>query len=144
MVELVAQVAERPDFSRHRMLQALAGPAQEHYVPDQGLPAVVAAGWHLSSMNRMVDHIPARVQTTQWREFRDTHFTAAEALGEDHTSTLMAATGSTALATRNQARRLERVSALMERSSLSEQTSRELLLEAWERVVAQGNRVINW
>ena len=58
MVELVAQVAERPDFSRHRMLQALAGPAQERYVPDQDLPAVVAAGWHLSSMNRMVDHIP--------------------------------------------------------------------------------------
>ena len=136
MVELVAQVVERPDFSRHRMLQALAEPAQERYVPDQDLPAVVAAGWHLSSMNRMVDHIPTRVEATQWREFRDTHFTAPEALGEDHTSTLIAATVSAALATRNQTRRLERLSALMERSSLSEQASRELLLEVWERAVA--------
>ena len=136
MVELVAQVAERPDFSRHRMLQALAGPAQERYVPDQDLPAVVAAGWHLSSMNRMVDHIPTRVEATQWREFQDTHFTVPEALGEDHTSTLIAATVSAALAIRNQARRLERLFALMERSSLSEQASRELLLEVWERAVA--------
>ena len=58
-----------------------------------------------------------------------------EALGEDHTSTLITATVSAALGIRNQARRL-RLFALMERSSLSEQASRELLLEVWERAVA--------
>lgn len=59
-----------------------------------------------------------------------------EALGEDHTSTLITATVSAALAIRNQAHRSERLFALMERSSLSEQASRELLLEVWERAVA--------
>ena len=63
MVDLAARAAERPEFTQRRVMQILARLAQECYVPDDDLPAVLAAGWHLSPMNRTVDHVPTRAET---------------------------------------------------------------------------------
>ena len=71
MVDLVARAAERPEFTQRRVMQLLAKLAQECYVADEDLPAVLAAGWHLSSMNRTVDRVPTRAETDWLRELRE-------------------------------------------------------------------------
>ena len=82
MVDLVAWAAERPEFTRRRMLRVLAQLAEECYVPDDDFPAVLAAGWHLSPMNRTVDRIPTRAEMDWLRELREGQFAAAQAHDE--------------------------------------------------------------
>ena len=55
------------------MLRILDALAQQCYVPADYLPAVLAAGWHLSDLNRMVDDVLTRSETVRLREFRDGH-----------------------------------------------------------------------
>ena len=64
------------------MLRILDGLAQQCYVPAEYLPAVLAAGWHLSDMNRMVDDVLTRLETARLREFRDGHHPASETPGD--------------------------------------------------------------
>ena len=71
LVDLVAAASGRPDFTQRRMLRILDGLAQQCYVPIEYLPAVLAAGWHLSDLNRMVDDVLTRSETARLREFRD-------------------------------------------------------------------------
>ena len=78
LVDLVAAASGRPDFTQRRMLSILDGLAQQCYVPADYLPAVLAAGWHLSDMNRMVDDVLTRSETARLREFRDGHHPASE------------------------------------------------------------------
>ena len=78
LVDLVAAASGRPDFTQQRMLRILDGLAQQCYVPADYLPAVLAAGWHLSDMNRMVDDVLTRSETARLREFRDGHHPASE------------------------------------------------------------------
>ena len=134
MVDLAARAAERPEFTQRRVMQLLARLAQECYVPDDDLPAVLAAGWHLSPMNRTVDHVPTRAETDRLRELREGQFAAAAAQTHEEPALLSAAVAA-ALATRNQPRRLERVSRLLERSGLTDVAGHTLLLRAWERAV---------
>ena len=63
LVDLVAAASGRPDFTQQRMLRILDGLAQQRYVPANYLPAVLAAGWHLSDLNRMVDDVLTRSET---------------------------------------------------------------------------------
>ena len=63
MVDLVVAASGRPDFTQRRMLHILDGLAQQCYVPAEYLHAVLAAGWHLSDMNRTVDRVPTRAET---------------------------------------------------------------------------------
>ena len=81
------------------------------YVPADYLHAVLAAGWHLSDLNRMVDDVPTRSETARLREFRDGHHPASQTPGDPGAS-LLAAAARAALATRQRSRRLERVSNL--------------------------------
>ena len=134
MVDLAARAAERPEFTQRRVLQILARLAQECYVPDDDLPAVLAAGWHLSPMNRTVDHIPTRAETDWLRELREGQIAAAAAQAHEEPALLSAAVAA-ALATRNQAPRLERLSRLLERSGATDVSGHTLLLRAWERAV---------
>ena len=83
LVDLVAVASGRPDFTQQRMLRILDGLAQQYYVPADYLPAVLAAGWHLSDMNRMVDDVLTRSETARLREFRDGHHPASET-PDDH------------------------------------------------------------
>ena len=136
MVDLVVAASGQPDFTQRRMLHILDGLAQHCYVPTEYLRAVLAAGWHLSDMNRMVDDVLTRSETSRLREFRDGHHPASEAPGDPGAS-ILAAAARAALATRQRSQRLERVSNLLERSSLSHQYRRELLLQAWEAAVAR-------
>ena len=136
MVDLAARAAERPEFTQRRVLQILARLAQECYVPDDDLPAVLAAGWHLSPMNRTVDHVPTRAETDWLRELREGQIAAAAAQAREEPALLSAAVAA-ALATRNQPPRLERVSRLLERSGLTDVAGHTLLLRAWERAVLQ-------
>ena len=126
LVDLAARAAERPEFTPRRVLQLPARLAQECYVPDDDLPAVLAAGWHLSRMNRTVDRVPKRAETDWLRELRE-----GQIAGAHEEPALLTA----ALATRNQPPRLERVSRLLERSSATDVTGHTLLLRAWERAV---------
>ena len=136
MVDLVAAASGRPDFTQRRMLRILDGLAQQCYVPADYLPAVLAAGWHLSDLNRMVDDVPTRSETARLREFRDRHHPASQTPGDPGAS-LLAAAARAALATRQRSQRLERVSNLLQRSGLSREEGRELLLQAWETAVAR-------
>ena len=63
LVDLVVAASGRPDFTQRRMLHILDGLAQQCYVPAEYLHAVLAAGWHLSDMNRTVDRVPTRAET---------------------------------------------------------------------------------
>ena len=135
MVDLVVAASGRPDFTQRRMLSILDGLAQQCYVPADYLPAVLAAGWHLSDMNRMVDDVLTQSETVRLREFRDGHHPASEAPG-DRGASLLAAAARAALATRQRARRMKRVSNLLQRSGLSREEGRALLLQAWETAVA--------
>ncbi len=136
MVDLVAAASGQPDFTRRRMLRILDGLAQHCYVPTEYLHAVLAAGWHLSDMNRMADDVLTRSETDRLREFRDGHHPVYQTPGDPGPSILAAATRA-ALATRQRSQRLERVSNLPERSGLSHEDRRELLLQAWEAAVAR-------
>ena len=136
LVDLVVAASGRPDFTQRRMLSMLDGLAQQCYVPAEYLPAVLAAGWHLSDLNRMVDDVLTQSETVRLREFRDGHHPASEAPG-DRGASILAAAARTALATRQRSRRMERVSNLLQRSGLSREESRELLLPAWETAVAR-------
>ena len=136
LVDLVAAASGRPDFTQRRMLRILDGLAQQRYVPADYLPAVLAAGWHLSDLNRMVDDVLTRSETARLREFRDGHHPASETPGDPGAS-ILAAAARAALATRQRSQRLERVSNLLQRSGLSHEESRELLLPAWETAVAR-------
>ena len=78
LVDLVAVASVRPDFTQRRMLRILDGLAQQCYVPAEYLPAVLAAGWHLSDMNRMVDDVLTQSETARLREFQDGHHPASE------------------------------------------------------------------
>ena len=78
MVDLVAAASGQPDFTQRRMLRILDGLAQDCYVPAEYLPAVLAAGWHLSDMNRMVDDVLTQSETARLREFRDGHHPASQ------------------------------------------------------------------
>ena len=82
MVDLVVAASGRPDFTQRRILRILDGLAQQCYVPADYLPAVLAAGWHLSDMNRMVDDVLTQSETARLREFRDGHHPASEAPGD--------------------------------------------------------------
>ena len=136
LVDLVAAASGRPDFTQRRMLRILDGLAQQCYVPADYLPAVLAAGWHLSDLNRMVDDVPTRSETARLREFRDGHHPASQTPGDPGAS-ILAAAARAALATRQRSQRLERVSNLLQRSGLSHEESRALLLPAWETAVAR-------
>ena len=153
MVDLVVAASGRPDFTQQRMLRILDALAQQCYVPIEYLPAVLAAGWHLSDLNRMVDDVLAagwhlsdlnrmvddvltRSETARLREFRDGHHPASETPGDPGAS-ILAAAARAALATRQRSQRMERVSNLLQRSGLSREEGRELLLQAWETAVAR-------
>ena len=82
LVDLVAAASVRPDFTQRRMLRILDGLAQQCYVPADYLPAVLAAGWHLSDLNRMVDDVLTQSETARLREFRDGHHPASQTPGE--------------------------------------------------------------
>ena len=79
MVDLVVAASGQPDFTQRRMLRILDALAQQCYVPIEYLPAVLAAGWHLSDLNRMVDRVPTRAETARLREFRDGQLATASA-----------------------------------------------------------------
>ena len=134
MVDLAAQAAERPEFTQRRVLQLLARLAQECYVRDEDLPAVLAAGWHISSMNRTVDRVPTRAETDWLRELREGQIAAAATQAHEEPALLSAAVAA-ALATRNQPPRLEQLSRLLEQSGLTDVAGHMLLLRAWERAV---------
>ena len=136
LVDLVAAASGQPDFTQRRMLRILDGLAQHCYVPTEYLHAVLAAGWHLSDLNRMVDDVLTQSETARLRVFRDGHHPASQAPGDPGASILAAATRA-ALATRQRSPRMERVSNLLQRSGLSHEESRELLLQAWETAVAR-------
>ena len=136
MVDLVVAASGRPDFTQRRMLRILDALAQQCYVPAEYLPAVLAAGWHLSDMNRMVDDVLTRSETARLRVFRDGHHPASETPG-DRGASILAAAARAALATRQRSRRMERVSNLLQRSGLSHEEGRALLLPAWETAVAR-------
>ena len=136
MVDLVVAASGQPDFTQRRMLRILDGLAQQCYVPAEYLHAVLAAGWHLSDMNRMVDDVLTRSETARLREFRDGHLPASQTTGDPGTS-ILAAAARAALATRQRSQRLEWVSNLWERSGLSHEEGRELLPQAWETAVAR-------
>ena len=136
LVDLVAVASVRPDFTQRRMLRILDGLAQQCYVPADYLHAVLAAGWHLSDLNRMVDDVLTQSETVRLREFRDGHHPASQTPG-DRGASILAAAACAALATRQRARRMKRVSNLLQRSGLSHEDRRELLLPAWETAVAR-------
>ena len=136
MVDLVVAASGRPDFTQRRMLHILDGLAQQCYVPAEYLPAVLAAGWHLSDLNRMVVDVPTQSETVRLREFRDGHHPASETPG-DRRASILAAAARAALARRRRSRRMERVANLLQRSGLSHEEGRELLLPAWETAVAR-------
>ena len=140
MVDLVVAASGQPDFTQRRMLRILDGLAQHCYVPADYLHAVLAAGWHLSDMNRMVDDVLTRSETARLQEFRDGHHPATEIPGDPGAS-ILAAAARAALATRQRSQRLERVANLLQRSGLSSGLShedrRELVLQAWEAAVAR-------
>ena len=136
MVDLVAVASVRPDFTQRRMLHILDGLAQQCYVPAEYLPAVLAAGWHLSDMNRTVDRVPTRAETDWLRELRQGQLATAAAQAHEEPALLTAAVAA-ALATSNQPPRLERLSRLLERSGVTDVAGRTLLLRAWERAVAR-------
>ena len=136
LVDLVAVASGRPNFTQRRMLRILDGLAQQCYVPADYLPAVLAAGWHLSDMNRMVDDVLTRSETARLRVFRDGHHPASETPGDPGAS-LLGEAARAALATRQRSQRMERVSNLLQRSGLSDEEGRALLLQAWETAVAR-------
>ena len=84
----------------------------------------------------MVHDVLTRSETARLREFRDGHHPASETLDERGASMLGEAARA-ALATRQRSRRIERVSNLLDRSDLSHEEGRELLLPAWETAVAR-------
>ena len=118
------------------MPRILDGLAQQCCVPAQYLHAVLAAGWHLSDMNRMVDDVLTQSETARLREFRDGHHPASQTPG-DRGASILGQAARAALATRQRSPGLERVSNLLERSGLSHEEGRELLLQAWETAVAR-------
>ena len=118
LVDLVVAASIRPDFTQRRMLRILDGLDQQCYVPAEYLPAVLAAGWHLSDLNRTVDRVPTRAETARVREFRDGHHPASQTPGYPGAS-ILAAAARAALATRQRSPRIERVSNLLQRSGLS-------------------------
>ena len=132
VVDLAARAAERPEFTQRSVLRVLATLAQECYVPDEDLPAVLAAGWHVSPMNRTVDHVPTRAETDWLRELREGQIAAAAAHEEP---ALLTAAAAAALATRNQSPRLERLSRLLACSSATDVAGHTLPLRAWEQAV---------
>ena len=136
MVDLVAAASGQPDFTQRRMLRILDGLAQHCCVPTEYLHAVLVAGWHLSNMNRMVNDVLTRSETARLREFRDSHHLTAQAPGDPGAS-ILAAAARAALATRQRLQRLERMSSLLDRSGLSHEDRRELLLQGWEAAVAR-------
>ena len=136
LVDLVAVASVRPDFTQRRMLRILDGLAQQCYVPAEYLPAVLAAGWHLSDLNRTVDRVPTRAETDWLRELRQGQLATAAAQAHEEPALLTAAVAA-ALATSNQPPRLERLSRLLERSGVTDVAGRTLLLRAWERAVAR-------
>ena len=95
---------------------------------------MLAAGWHLSPMNRTVDHVPTRAETDWLREPRDGQRATAAAQAHEEPALLTAAVAA-ALATSNQPPRLERVSRLLEPSGVTDAAGHTLLLRAWERAV---------
>ena len=136
LVDLVVAASGQPDFTQRRMLRILDALAQQCYVPADYLPAVLAAGWHLSDLNRMVDDVLTRSETARLREFRDGQHPASQTPGDPGAS-ILAEAARAALATRQRSQRIERVSNLLQRSSLSREESRALLLPAWETAVAR-------
>ena len=98
-------------------------------MPAEYLPAVLAAGWHLSDMNRMVDDVLTRLETARLREFRDGHHPASETPGDPGAS-ILAEAARAAVATRQRSSGMERVFNLLQRSGLSH--------EGGPRVVAAG------
>ena len=136
LVDLVVAASGRPDFTQRRMLRILDGLAQQCYVPAEYLHAVLAAGWHLSDMNRMMDDVLTQSETVRLREFRDGHHPASET-PDDPGASILGQAARAALATRQRSRRMERVSNLLQRSGLSHEEGRELLLQAWETAVAR-------
>ena len=136
LVDLVVAASGRPDFTQRRMLRILDRLAQQCYVPADYLPAVLAAGWHLSDMNRMVDDVLTQSETVRLREFRDGHHPASQTPG-DRGASMLGQAARAAVATRQRSPRLERVSNLLERSGLSREEGRALLLQAWETAVAR-------
>ena len=107
MVDLVVAASGRPDFTQRRMLRILDELAQQCYVSAEYLPAVLAAGWHLSDMNRTVDRVPTRAETDWLRELRQGQLATAAAQAHEEPALLTAAVAA-ALATSNQPPRLER------------------------------------
>ena len=108
LVDLVAAASGRPDFTQRRILRILDGLAQQCYVPADYLPAVLAAGWHLSDLNRTVDRVPTRAETDWLRELRQGQLATAAAQAHEEPALLTAAVAA-ALATSNQPPRLERL-----------------------------------
>ena len=129
LVDLVVTASGRPDFTQRRMLRILDRLAQQCYVPAEYLPAVLAAGWHLSDLNRMVDDVLTRLETARLREFRDGHHPASETPGDRWR---------VARAARASGRQgWSGCSTFCNAPAFSTREGRELLLQAWETAVAR-------
>ena len=134
MVDLVVAASGRPDFTQRRMLRILDALAQQCYVPIEYLHAVLAAGWHLSDLNRMVDRRPHPVGNGPVAGVpRQSHHAGVRKPWRPRGTSDSGAPRrvATALATRQRSPRLERVSNLLERSGLSpDVAARTLLLQS--------------
>ena len=78
-------------------------------------------------MNRTVDHVPTRAETGWLRALRDGQLPTAKARTQEEPVLLSAV-----VATRNQPPRLERVSRLLQRSTITDVAGHTLLLRASE------------
>ena len=144
MVSMVAQVANRRDFSEAALLNDLAAIASSSYIDDDGIRAVIAEGWHQAVKEGLADGILTQDEEARLRDFRDQFaISEQEQAGRDAAAQidraardrLMLDARLAALATTDGGRHLDEVATTVAESELSETERRLLLAQAWEAAV---------
>ena len=145
MVALVAEAASRSNFSEAALLEDLSSIAQESYIDDDVIRAVIAEGWHQAVKEGLADGILTQDEEARLRDFRDqfalndqwdkTSQDAGEQLDRASRDRLMLDARLAALATVNGDEHRDDLAAALEESELSSVEQQLLLAEAWKAAV---------
>ena len=145
MITLVEQAAGQSNFSEAKLRNDLSAIAQSAYIPDDSIPAIIAAGWRRAIKASLADGILTQDEEARLRAFRDQFARqleqtddskdAAAQLRRGVRKRLLEQARQAALDTADPSTSRQTLAAALAASELKPAQRRTLLAQAWKAAV---------
>ncbi len=144
MVAMVAEAAGQPEFNESSLLTNLSQVANQSFVDEDGIRAVIAEGWRQAVHEGLADGILTQGEEARLREFREQLAINTADTGGDETieqldraarARLMTHARLAAISPSGGGMHLESLQSALDDSGLSATHARSLLVQGWEAAV---------